>query len=81
MAVVVVGALLGGATGVALGLGAVGLTAVGLLVARWIAARRGATAWDWQLQRHRLIANPSERVRDLDEERDGGSGPERLWRG
>lgn len=81
MAVVVVGALLGGSTGVAVGLGAVGLTAVGLVAARWIAVRRGATAWDWQLQRHRLIADPSERVRDLDEQRDGGSGPRRLWGG
>lgn len=35
------------------------------VVAR-LAARRGARAWDWKAQRHRLLGDPSRRVGDVE---------------
>lgn len=77
VALVVVGALLGGASGVWLGLAIGALAVFGAVSVRRLAARRGATAWDWQLQRHRLLANPSERVRASDDR--SGRDRSRPW--
>ncbi len=80
IALIVVGGLVGGTTGALVGAGVAVLVAVGVLLARWLAEGRGARAWDWQLQRHRLIADPSERVRASDDRRErSGDGRSRLW--
>lgn len=80
-ALVVVGALIAGPAGAAVGGGVVVLLLVGGLLVRRLAARRGALAWDWQLQRHRLMGNPSEHVRSMDEPGSDRSGPRRTWLG
>lgn len=66
----VVGWLIAGAPGAAAGGGAVGVLALGVVWVRWLAARRGAVAWDWQLQRHRLLGQASE-------PEEGGPDPQR----
>lgn len=75
--VVGAGAWLGGGVGLLVGGGLLLLSVVTIQVARRLARRRGATAWDWQLQRHRLLGNPSEEVR----RRDPPKGPGIIGRG
>ena len=61
-----IGFALGGAAGLA---AAVGVTAAGWGASRVAARgarRRGATAWDWQAQRYRLLGRPADRVQALD---------------
>lgn len=36
------------------------------VLVRRLAARRGASAWDWQARRHRLFGDPSRGVQERD---------------
>lgn len=46
------------------------LATLGILpLIRRIAARRGASAWDWQVGRHRLFGDPSRMVQERDDPR------------
>lgn len=76
---VALGAVLGGSRGALIGLGGAVLTGLIVLGVRGLARQRGASAWDWTTQSHRLLGDPSQRVRpgDRDEDR---SGPQRAWR-
>ena len=62
----VVGAVVEGGRGamIAVAVGAVAVAAA--LLAGRLAARRGASAWDWQAQRYRLHGRPADRVQALD---------------
>ncbi|MGH3440770.1 MAG: hypothetical protein ACRDUY_01745 [Nitriliruptorales bacterium] len=64
--VLTAGGLLAGWAGTVLGAGLLLVSAVGVVVAGRLARRRGATAWDWQVQEYRLLGNPSEDVRRRD---------------
>lgn len=75
VAVVTVGALLDGTLGALVGVAAVGLAVGAAALARRLAVRRGAAAWDWQAGRHRLLGNPSQQVRSRDEPDPHGRGP------
>lgn len=79
------GWLLAGSIGAAIGAGAVGLVAVGVALARRLAAQRGAIAWDWTVQRYRLLGNPFGEDDEDDRGREGPTagpraGIDRLWR-
>lgn len=52
-----------------------GVVGLGLRsVAARVAAGRGAQAWDWRAERHRLLGDPSRDVRALDEPDGRGGG-------
>lgn len=74
----VVGWFVAGSTGAAVGLGGAALVGLATLAGRWAARRRGATAWDWTTQSHRLLGDPSDRVRAQDRH-DDRTGPGRSW--
>lgn len=64
---VIVGAVVGRLGGAVVGL----LVATAVAAAWWgaeaLAAKRGASAWDWRAQRYRLLGDPSRVVQDLDD--------------
>ncbi|MDX1658589.1 MAG: hypothetical protein R3343_07205 [Nitriliruptorales bacterium] len=63
---VVLGAALEGWAGAAIGLAvAVAVLGARRLLLAW-APRRGASAWDWQAQRYRVLGDPSKTVQELD---------------
>jgi hypothetical protein len=82
----VLGWAVAGPAGAAAGLVAVAGVLAGRRLAGAAAAGRGAAAWDWQAQRHRLLGRPADRVRGLDRPTRGpdapvpGGGPGRRGR-
>lgn len=74
-----VGWVVAGSTGVAVALGGVAVVGLASLAVRWAARQRGATAWDWTTQSHRLIGDPSDRVRTRDRHEEDRTGPSRSW--
>lgn len=63
---VVLGWAILGWRGVLAAVGVVAITAAGTAGARALARRRGASAWDWQAQRYRLLGDPSAEVQRRD---------------
>jgi Flp pilus assembly protein TadB len=61
---IAIGAAIAGAPGALLGAALVFVAALATVVVRRGARRRGAAAWDWQSERHRLLGRPADRVYD-----------------
>lgn len=73
LVVLVAEAFVGLGPALAIGVGVVAVAEVGRRVTTTAAARRGASAWDWQAGRHRLFGRPAERVQMADRPSEAGS--------